>query len=215
MIGFRLPAHSDFQGNQHPVPFREGPIEYEQQKNTGPIARLIKRLASGKTKLSYHRDWGWLPSMLRELGVSPTSQMLVFSKTSLQRHIVSAQNPRSLYYNDEVYIGWIPGAPAMELSEVDPVKGAVFYELDMTNLERPIFRDNAQCLNCHASARSMGVPGHVLRSIGTDLVGELDLLTEADEVNHRMPLRERWAGWYVTGQTGKQPYHGNRVGRRI
>jgi hypothetical protein len=208
-------AQSDFQGAMHPVPFHETPIEYDKQENSGPVAGLIKRVASGKSKLKYHPDWGWLPALLKELGVSPSSQMLVFSKTSLQRNAISAQNPRSLFFNDDVYIGWIPGAPVMEVSEVDPVKGTVFYELDMGNVERPTFKESSQCLNCHAAARSMGVPGHVVRSVGTDLVGEPALLTEASEVNHRTALKERWAGWYVTGNTGSQAHRGNRVGEKI
>lgn len=205
-------AQSDFQGALHPVPIYEEPIAYDQTPRTGPVAQLMQRVKSGKAKLEYNSDWGWLPALLRELKVSPSSQMLVFSKTSLQRNLISPQNPRALYFNDDVYLGWIPGSPIMEVSEVDPVNGAVFYELDMTNKDRPNFRQNSQCLNCHQSARSMGVPGHVVRSVGTDLVGEPSLLDAATEVNHRTPLSERWAGWFVTGDTGKQPHRGNRIG---
>ncbi|MGB0579308.1 MAG: hypothetical protein ACPGVU_06365 [Limisphaerales bacterium] len=205
-------AQSDFQGALHPVPIYEEPIRYDSADRTGPVAKLIERVKLGKTKLKYDEDWGWLPALMRELKVSPNSQMLVFSKTSLQRNSISPQNPRALYFNDDVYLGWIPGAPIMEISEVDPVNGAVFYDLDMTNRKRPEFRSNSQCLNCHQSARSMGVPGHVVRSVGTDLVGEPDLLDAASEVNHRTPLAERWAGWFVTGDTSKQPHRGNRIG---
>lgn len=206
-------AQSDFQGAMHPVPFNEPPIEYDKQPASGPIARLQKRLAAGETKLQYDPVHGWLPALLKELGVSPKSQMLLFSKTSLQRNYISPQNPRSLYFNDDMYIGWIPGAPVMEISEVDPVLGTVFYDLDNLDREKLNFNRNSQCLNCHASARSMGVPGHVLRSIGTDEVGEPDQTTAAAEVNHRTPLAERWAGWYVTGTTGGQSHRGNCVGR--
>lgn len=205
-------AQSDFQGAMHPVPFGEAPIEYDKQQPGGPIARLRERIEAGRARLEFDPVHGWLPALLKELGVSSKSQMLVFSKTSLQRNYITPRNPRALYFNDDVYIGWIPGAPVMEISEVDPVMGTVFYDVDNLNRSGPVFNRNAQCLNCHASARSMGVPGHVLRSVGTDASGEPDQTTAASEVNHRTPLSERWAGWYVTGSTGGQSHRGNCLG---
>ena len=209
------PGQSDFQGAQHPVPFHDEPVDYGNLETTGPIARLVKRLEAGKSKLHYDEQWGWLPSLLKELDVPISSQMLLFSKTSLQRNHIAPDNPRSVYFNDEVYIGWIPGAPVMEVSEVDPKRGTVFYDLDLVNRKNPVFHENAQCLTCHASARSLGVPGHVVRSVGTDQTGEPILITAASEVNHRTPLSERWGGWYVTGNSGKQVHRGNRVGEKI
>lgn len=212
MSGGTLRAQSDFQGAMHPVPFNEPPIEYDKQTPGGPIAQLQKRLASGETRLKYDPIHGWLPALLKELGISQKSQMLLFAKTSLQRNYISPQNPRSLYFSDDMYVGWIPGAPVMEISEVDPVLGTVFYDLDNLDREKLTFNRNAQCLNCHASARSMGVPGHVLRSLRTDEAGEPDQTTAAAEVNHRTPVSERWAGWYVTGSTGQQTHRGNCIG---
>jgi hypothetical protein len=138
--------------------------------------------------------------------------MLVFSKTSLQRTIISPANPRALYYNDNVYIGYIPGAPRMEVSAVDPKLGGVFYTLEQEKVRKPRLTRESDCLRCHASARSMGVPGHILRSIGTDETGELDAQTEVDEISHCTPLADRWGGWYVTGTHGSQTHRGNLVG---
>ena len=53
--------------------------------------------------------------------------MLVFSKTSFQRERISPQTPRALYFNEDVYVGFIPGAPLMEISVAEPKLGAVFY----------------------------------------------------------------------------------------
>jgi len=206
-------GQSDFQGAMHPVPIHDEPINYDQTPSSGPVTRLMRKIESGQVKVKYDENWGWLPALLRELGVSPSSQMLLFSKTSMQRTHISPSNPRAVYFNDDVYLGWIPGAPLMEVSEVDPVKGAVFYDVDLRNREKPVFHENSQCLNCHQSARTMGVPGHIVRSTGTDETGEPLALTEISEVNHRTPLKDRWAGWYVTGHTGSQVHRGNRVGR--
>src|SRR5205814_2802844 len=72
---------------------------------------------------------------------------------------------------------------------------------------------NDQCLECHASAKTMGVPGHLVRSFATDDSGVADLNSGISLVNHRTPLAERWGGWYVTGIHGSQIHRGNLVGK--
>jgi hypothetical protein len=206
-------ARADFQGSTHLMPFDEDTIGYSKTAATGPISRLQKALTEGKADLKYDAKFGYLPSVLQALGISTESQVLVFSKTSFQRERIEPENPRALFYADDVYIGFIPGSPMMEITEVDPKLGAVFYTLDQTKVERPKFQRNDQCLECHASAKSMGVPGHLLRSFEVDATGVVDLQT-GTAVNHRTPLNERWGGWYVTGQHGKQTHRGNLFGAK-
>lgn len=206
-------AQSDFQGATHLVPFEEDPISYNQTPSTGPIARLQARLDRGEVKLKFDPATGWRDSLLAALGISPKSQTLVFSKTSLQRERIAPQHPRALFFNDEVYVGWIPGAPVMEFSEVDAKLGGVFYTLEQTATDQPKFVRNNQCLECHASAKTMGVPGHLIRSFKTDEQGIIDLITGVSEVNHRTPLEDRWGGWYVTGTHGKVTHRGNLFGK--
>ena len=67
------------------------------------------------------------------------------------------QTPRAVFFNDEVYVGWIPGAPVIEFSEVDAKLGGVFYTIEQTATDKPRFVRNNQCLECHASAKTMGV----------------------------------------------------------
>lgn len=71
---------------------------------------------------------------------------------------------------------------------------------------------DADCMQCHASGRSLGVPGFVLRSVPTDASGELETRDESQAVDQCTPLAERWAGWYVTGQHGPQTHRGNLIG---
>ncbi len=204
---------SDFQGATHLVPFEEDPISYNKTPSSGLIARLQSSLDRGEVKLKFDPATGWRDSLLAALGISPKSQTLVFSKTSLQRERIAPQHPRALYFNDEVYVGWIPGAPVMEFSEVDAKLGGVFYTLDQTATDQPKFVRNNQCLECHASAKTMGVPGHLIRSFKTDEQGIIDLITGVSEVNHRTPLADRWGGWYVTGTHGKATHRGNLFGK--
>ena len=202
----------DFQGATHLMPFDEEAISYGKVAATGAVARLQVRLAKGEVKLACDPRFGYLPSLLEALKVPRSSQTLVFSKTSFQRERISPHQPRALYFNDDVYIGFIAGSPLLEVSVADPKLGGVFYSLTQTTNERPRFVRNDQCLECHASAKTMGVPGHLMRSFATDEEGVVDLNSGTSLVNHRTPLAERWGGWYVTGKHGEQVHRGNLIG---
>ena len=196
------------------MPFDEDTIAYSKTPSTGAVSLLQSALADCKTNFTYDAKFGYLPSLLRALGISPESQVLVFSKTSLQRERISPENPRALFFNDDVYVGFIPGAPLIEISEADPKLGGVFFTIDQTQVERPKITRNDQCLECHASSKSMGVPGHLNRSFEVDSSGVIDLQSGTSQVNHRTPLNERWGGWYVTGTHGAQTHRGNLFGAK-
>lgn len=202
----------DFQGSAHPFLYDDPPIGYSAAKPSDPIAQLQAKLDAQEVKLKFDNEFGWLPALLEALKVPKSSQTLVFSKTSLQRREITPENPRALYFNDDVYLGYIPGAPLMEVSAADPKLGGVFYSIEQMPSRKPKFTREADCLRCHASPRSMGVPGHVLRSIGTELTGEIDPQSEFSAIDHCTPLEERWAGWFVTGQHGSQAHRGNLIG---
>lgn len=204
----------DFQGSTHKVDYDDPPVNYStsQPAPDGPIAKLQAKIESGEVQLKWDKELGYLPSVLKALDVPQSSQLLVFSKTSLQRRLISPSNPRAIYFNDDVYIGYIPGAPVMEISAVDPKLGGIFYHLDQEVAFRPKFVRDTDCLQCHGSNRSLGVPGHVVRSIGTSNDGELESSSEVSEMTHCAPLTDRWAGWYVTGKHGWQTHRGNLVG---
>ena len=203
----------DFQGATHLMPFEEDTIHYAKSIGNNPVSRLQERIDRGESKLRFQGESGYLESLLRELNISTNSQMLVFSKTSFQRERISPQTPRALYFNDDVYVGFIPGAPLMEVSAADPALGGVFYTIDQNPSRPPRLVRTDQCLECHASAYSMGVPGHLVRSFATDEGGVVDLMSGISQVNHRTPLKDRWAGWYVTGSTGGQNHRGNLIGK--
>jgi hypothetical protein len=214
LVGSVITALADFQGSTHMMPFDEDPIAFSKTEATGPVSRLIKAIADGKTTLKFDAKYGYLPSVLQALGISYDSQVLVFSKTSFQRERIEPETPRALFYNDGAYIGYIPGSPMLEFSEVDPKLGAVFYTLDQTKSDRPKITRNDQCLECHASAKSMGVPGQLLRSFEVDSSGVVDLQTGASQVTDTTPFNERWGGWYVTGEHGAMTHRGNLFGAK-
>ncbi len=203
----------DFQGATHLMPFDEDTIAYSKTKAHGSIPTLQERIDSGQVKLKFDPQFGYLPAVLAALGVPKTSQGLVFSKTSFQRERISPGQPRAIYFGDDTYVGYVPGSPLLEFSMADPKLGAVFFTLEQAEVAKPRFSRNDQCLECHASAKTMDVPGHVIRSFATDDNGVVDLSSGVSLVTHRTPLAERWGGWYVTGQHGAQTHRGNLVGK--
>lgn len=213
LVGATLVVADDFQGATHLMPFDEETINYSKQKDSGPIAQLQAKIDRGQFKLNYGEKFGYLSSLLEALEVSTNSQMLVFSKTSFQRERIAPRTPRAVFFNDDVYIGFVQGSPLLEISAVDPKLGGVFYTLEQTKTDQPRFVRTDQCLECHASAKTMGVPGHLVRSFATDENGVVDMTTGTSLVNHRTPIEERWGGWFVTGDAGKQAHRGNLFGK--
>ena len=202
----------DFQGSAQKLEYDERPILYSTTAPDDPVARLQRRLDAGEVKLPWDETFGYLPGVLDTLGVPKSSQMLVFSKTSLQRKLISPSRPRALYFSDDVYVGYIPSAPLMEVSTVDAKRGGIFYSIEQEKVRKPRFERNQDCMQCHGAQRTLGVPGHFVRSLPTDEHGELDTLNEISDITHCTPLADRWAGWYVTGQHGAQTHRGNLVG---
>ena len=192
LVAWPSGARADFQGATHLMPFDEDTISYSKATSTGAVARLQASLDRGEVKLKYDEQSGYLHALLDALRVPRSSQMLVFSKTSFQRERISPRHPRALFFNDDVYLGFIPGSPLLELAEAAPGLGAVFYTLQQDAQSRPRIVRNDQCLECHALAKTMGVPGHLVRSFATDEEGVVNLSSGTSLVNHRTPLAERW-----------------------
>lgn len=202
----------DFQGSAHTMPYDDEVIGYTAKTPTDRIAKLQAQIASGEVKLKWDEKFGYLPAVLDQLGIPKSSQMLVFSRTSLQRRAINPRNARAIFYSDDVYVGYIPDAPMMEISTVDPKLGGVFYSLDQVPQVKPTFSRGQDCLQCHVSGRTLGVPGHFVRSLRTDGSGEIISGTDTGDVTHCTPLSDRWGGWYVSGKSGSQTHLGNLVG---
>ena len=80
--------------------------------------------------------------------------------------------------------------------------------------EKPQFqRRTDNCLVCHSSSRTEGVPGHLVRSLYVDVSGQPLLSAGSRMVDHTTPIEQRWGGWYVTGTHGSQKHLGNLVVR--
>ena len=191
------------------LPAEDPAINYNSAVLRDPISRLQKRLVSGGTKLAFDSKHGWLESVLHELRIPVSSQMLVFSKTSFQLNRIAPETPRAIYYNDDVYIGWVQDGDVMEVSAVDPEKGAIFYSLNQRDSKTPVFIRRDECLQCHASPKTLGIPGHMVRSVYTAPDGFPQFQAGGFHTDHRSPFEERWGGWYVSGTHGNMRHLGN------
>src|SRR5262249_17827271 len=153
------------------------------------VTRLQQRLQSGEVRLNFDDDHGYLRSVLRALDVPESSQMLVFSKTSLQRQRIAPKTPRAVYFNDDVYVGFCLGGDVMEVSAADPQLGTVFYTLDQRPDRSPRFvRQGDNCLICHGSSPTQGFPGHLVRSVYSDREGLPILSAGSHRTDHSSPL---------------------------
>ena len=192
--------------------FEGAPINYATAPVHDPVARLQQKLDAGEASLEWDEKHGWLPSVLKQLDVSQSSQLLVFSKTSLQLRRIMPSRPRALYFNDETYIGWVQRGDVVEVSSVDPRQGAIFYTLKQQITDSPKFvRDRGQCLICHASSRTKGVPGHLVRSVYPSRDGQPHFGLGTITTDHSTPFEKRFGGWYVTGKHGDMRHLGNAI----
>ena len=195
---------------QNRSPFNASPIFYDSAERDDPVSHLQSELKLGNRKLEFDQQHGYLTDVLKQLDIPISSQVLVFSRTSFQRPLISRQKPRAVYFNDDVYVGWVQQGDVIELSAVDSQLGANFYTIEQKLSERPeLNRRIESCMMCHSSSGGMRVPGHLVRSIhpnghGTPIVGSGSYRTK-----HSSPFSKRWGGWYVTGTHGEQKHMGN------
>ena len=187
--------------------FRHPAIEYGTRPRTDRVAQLNARLRTGEATLAFDARRGFLPAVLDALDVPVESQTLVFSKTSLQSEFIGPDNPRAIYFTDDVAVAWIRGAPAIELAALDPRQGVMFYALSQRRRARGFQRPRS-CLECHVSDATLGLPG---LAVGSAVIDPEGVPYVSIPVDQRTPISSRWGGWYVTGRTGLGPHVGNTV----
>jgi hypothetical protein len=186
------------------------PINYASAPVNDAVARLQKLLDAGKAELKWDKARGYLPALLNAFQIDPASQVLVFSKTSLQQRLISAARPRAIYFNDSTYLGWVQSGTVMEVVSMDPQVGIIYYTIDQRPQEKPKFeRQTDSCRVCHTGAMADNIPGLMVRSVYANRVGEGFLRSKSFISDHTSPLSKRFGGWYVTGTSGTQLHMGN------
>jgi hypothetical protein len=176
-----------------------------------PIAVLQREIDAGQTVLEYEDQHGYLVALLEALDIPVSSQGLIFSRTSLQTNLITPWTPRAVYYNDDVYIGWVQDSPIIEIASIDPDDGGVFYTLEQNpDGEVRFAEEGTTCLMCHES-RSVteGIPGVMVRSVVVDRFGYPIAPLHEGSTSDRTDFDRRFAGWYVTGTHEGGSHAGN------
>ena len=188
------------ENRDHPaIAYTKGPVR-------DTVSDLNARMTAGTLRLATQPAGGYLRPVLDALKIPLQSQLLVFSQTSQQAEQISFLNPRALYYNDRVAVGWVRGADELEVAALDPTQGVIFYTLNQQAPGARFVRQEG-CLLCHLTWDNLGVPGMMTVS-SYPLPDDKNAYAVGFTVDHRLPLAQRWGGWFVTGRPGL-PHLGN------
>ena len=190
--------------------YEKPPISYSATQPDNAITRLQSRLLENRW-VQGKSDREIVEILLRELNIPAASQLLVFSKTSLQRSLIDPRHPRAMFFNDDCYLGWCPGG-LVEVAVMDPVLGPVFYAFNPREARTdagPRFVRDQNCLSCHGGNFVRGIPSVFARSVPTDDTGDPLLRLGSEVIDYRTPFEDRWGGWYVTGRHGEARHQGN------
>jgi hypothetical protein len=183
-------------------------IAYTTRPLTDRVSDLNRRIQNGGVSLAFEPGHGYLRSLLKVLNIPIESQLAVYSKTSVQSPLISPRNPRTIFFNDSVVVGW-PRGGFIEIAAQDPVQGVIFYALEEREVAKPQLTRTVTCLVCHNSYATLNVPGMLVRSIVTAADGKTVPRLGNYASDHRSPFSERWGGWYVTGDVGSMAHMGN------
>jgi hypothetical protein len=182
-------------------------IKYSTSDSNTVVDALNRKLADGSATLVFDEKTGYLKSVLGLLKIPVESQVLVYTQTSQQSQHITMTNPRAIYFNDEASVGYIRGAGLLEIVAQDANLGSIFYVVHQDAGAARRFGREQQCLRCHLSWDTLGVPG----------MSVLSTFPRANEreyasgffVDHYRQIRERWGGWYVTGTRVPPRHMGN------
>ncbi|MCB1099957.1 MAG: hypothetical protein KDN22_30610 [Verrucomicrobiae bacterium] len=191
----------------------EAPHRYWEAEVADPLSLWLADVMDGKVIIPEEEQSGrgLVERLLRDLKIPVSSQVMVFSKTSLQRRPVTPENPRAIYFNDEVYLGWMPGG-RVEVSSFDPNVGSIYYyERDFDDgKELPLFYRERRCIGCHAGSATNFIPGPMGMSVFANETGRpMKTVMSFELAGHDVDFRDRWGGWYVTGNQGALRHMGN------
>ena len=191
-------------------------IPYTTGKRTDRVAVLIDKLARGQAQLQHEGERGYLESLLAALEIDPSSQTLVYSQTSLQSKLIGPKTPRAIYFNDDVYVAYVQDGP-IEIASLEVDLGPVFYLLEQSAPKPNFTAELGRCMSCHDSysLTGGGVPRFIVGSGYTGTLGNLVSHEGWILISDRTPLKNRWGGWYVTGQHGSQVHLGNMIIKTI
>lgn len=187
--------------------------DYWNRPLKDPFTLLKDDLEQGKLNLDESSEKAYLESLLKALRIPVSTQMVVYSTTSLQLSLISPRTPRSIYFNEDLYLGYVQGG-RIEIVSIDPEIGGIFYIFDIPrNGARPVAERSERCMKCHADEDTHEVPGVVIKSVIPGPTGGSLESYRRRLSGHEIPISDRFGGWHVTGADDVKPHWGNLTGR--
>lgn len=186
-------------------------ITYSTSQLHNAVSDVNAKLQQGAMQFAFDARSGFLQPALDALQIPVDSQLLVFSRGSLQGKRIGEQNPRALFFNDRVALGWVRGGNLLEVAASDDSEGVVFYTLEQrADAPGPLqFKRKFECLGCHVTGDTLGVPGLLMFSTTRAETGAFDGVPR--HIDQSDPLERRFGGWFVTGRAGAVRHMGNNV----
>ena len=141
-------------------------IKYSTAPLNNLVADVNKQIEDGTIRLTFEGRSGYLRSALDALQLPVDSQLLVFSRASLQGKQIGEQNPRAVFFNDRVALGWVRGGDVIEVAAHDESAGrGVLHARPARGRGRAAaVQARLQCLGCHMAGDTLGVPGLLMFS---------------------------------------------------
>ena len=183
-------------------------VAYSSAPVANRVSELAERIHDGRVQLKFDARSGYLQAVLDALQIPAESQVATFAKNSFQADLIDRRNPRALYFSDDVAVGWVRGADLLEIAAHDPKQGGIFYTLEQKRVATPELKRDDNCLACHLSWDTLGVPGFFLMST-LSVPDDPHTYASGFSSDDRKSFDMRWGGWYVTGDIGSLIHMGN------
>ncbi len=212
-LGITLPAKAQVSGDLSYSNIDSPEHDYWNRLLQDPFTKFKEEFEAGRVTIDFSNEKAFLTDLLAHLNVPASSQTLVFSTTSLQLSLISPRNPRAIYFNEDIYVGFIPGGK-IEIVSIDPELGGIFYIFEIPrNGTVPEFQRSRRCMNCHSDEDSRYVPGLIIKSVIPGVRGGSLESYRRHVTGHQIPLSERFGGWYITGADDFKEHWGNAIGQ--
>lgn len=184
----------------------------DDQAPGNAVAALEARLEAGTAGLAYDEHHGYLPALLAALDVPPDSQVLSFTRSSLQFDRIGPKTPRAIYFGPDIALGQVHDGKVIEIIANDRRGGVAFYTLDAAKSGEPRFTEEGdRCVACHGMVSTVA-PGWIVASIAATEDGTphfIDIAHPFTLTDQTVPFDQRWGGWYVTGASPGMRHLGN------
>ena len=176
--------------------YESAPINYYEAEMVDEVAEYF---AKGVEGWKYVGPSGFLNDFLDTFNIPRESQVLVYSKTSFQSSKIRPESPRAIYFNKDIYVGWVPGGDFLEVIASSPTTGNNFYSISGSGSRPELVKETHRCLRCHGGSFTRDIPAPLVRSVFPDFEGQPIFKAGTAVIDQTTPIEDRWGGWFVTG----------------